>query len=517
MSGRRGPNLLDQSTYPEPERFLNTRDPDRAHDFYLDTMAVGPEIRTEATEGHLGNTAPTTLHTEPGDDATEPEEYGGFDTLEILLHGEWEQERFDRLARQLDQAQQQARGVGNGKETLTRIGGEEVMVWSSGVRRGVYCSWCFTWQGMDFALVNRLKSDGEHFGIHLRIGSIACMELGGPSCWNRAKYLFAALGFRVNGNKATRSDMCVDLPGVSTHEMATEYSQFKFIARGRSSQEYTECYRRTGFRRGSPRRIMVRCYDKLRELGDSKEDCFKEDILTEKRWGGVRPKEATRVEFQLRREALKDFSVDSVENLFEKAGEICTWLTHKRFRMTDQVPDRNHTDRAETSEVWQKVQRYFAETFGEWNPDQVERKPRRVMTVDPAPLRKQTLGCLTSLAACMGRLVQTPAELATFTMEMVHAGGFGLVQEVANKRADIETWLSGLQAARPIPRALDQTGDNPFANGFGDLAHTFASSEDDALGDQFSRMDIAQDECFSTTSRQGKSCCRRYWHIAHTR
>ncbi len=302
---------------------------------------------------------------------------------------------------------------------------------------------------MDFALVNRQESSEKHFGIYLRIGSIACMEAGGPSCWKQAQWFLAKLGFRIEGNKSTRSDLCVDLPDVNTHEMATEYSQFKFIARGRSSQLYTECYRHTGFRRGSAHRIMVRCYDKLRELGYSKEDCFKEDILIEKRWGGIRPKDATRVEFQLRREALKDFGVDSVEDLFEKAGEISAWLTHKWFRMTEQVPDRNHTDRAETSNLWQKVQRYFAETFGHWDPEKVERQPRRVMTVDPEPLKRQITGCLTSLAACMGRLVRTSTELASFAMELVYDSGLELVQEVTDKRVGMETWLNGIRAERP--------------------------------------------------------------------
>ena len=105
--------------------------------------------------------------------------------MEVLVHGEWRPDRFERLTKALDVAKQEAAGAAYGTEgTLARIAGEEIMVWPSGVRRGLYCSWCFTWQGMDFAVTNRCKSDGRSFGIHVTIGSLACMELGGEACWS---------------------------------------------------------------------------------------------------------------------------------------------------------------------------------------------------------------------------------------------------------------------------------------------------------------------------------------------
>ncbi len=143
MSAKRRPDLLDESTYPEPGT-INDATGDRVFDFYLDISAVGPKETGESAGGHLSNTAPTTLQIESTEILEKPQEHGGYDTLEILIHGQWEQERFDRLVEMLEQAQQKARGMGDGTETLTEIGGEEVKVWSSGVRRGVYCSWCFT-------------------------------------------------------------------------------------------------------------------------------------------------------------------------------------------------------------------------------------------------------------------------------------------------------------------------------------------------------------------------------------
>ena len=450
MDAKRQVSLLDPTTYPEVDTLLDHGGLDRASDFYLDINLVGPQDSGGSAGGHLCNTAPTTLQKEPDEPLTKPQEVGGYDTLEILVYGQWEQERFAHLTEELDRVKQEAAEAEHGSEGgLLEIAGDEVMVCPSGVKRGLYCSWRFTWQGMDFALVNRCESDEQCYGIHLTIGSIACMEAGGEACWNDAKDFLAKLGFHVMGNKISRTDVCVDLMDVNTHDMVMDYLQFKFITRGRKFAIHGENHRLETFYRGSGKRIMLRVYDKLRELRESTQDLVKHKILLEKRWGGEIPKHATRVEFQLRREALKDFGVDSVEDLFEKAGEISVWLTHKWFRMTEEVPDRNHTDRAETSRLWVKVQDYFAKTFGDFDPNEVQRHTRRVFTVDPEPLKRQITGCLTSVAACMGRLVRTPTELATFAMEVVFEGGLELVQEVLDKRAGMETWLHGIRAERP--------------------------------------------------------------------
>lgn len=447
MRARKRPNLLDDSTYPSLETLLDAGNDDRLRDFHLDLSLVGPE---EAAGGHLCNTAPTTLQSQPGESLPATQDAGGYDTLEILIHGEWLPDRFECLTRVMDRAKQEATNATYGSEgRLLEIAGEEILVWASGVKRGLYCSWCFTWQGMDFAVTNRRKSEENSFGIHLTIGSLACMELGGEACWSEAKRLLVKLGFELAGNKISRADMCVDLPGVSTHDMATTYSEFKYIARARKSEEYKEGYRRTGFRRGSGTRILIRVYDKLRELGDSKTDLFKEEVLIQKRWGGSRPKDATRVEFQLRREALKDFAIDSVEELFRKADQVSTWLTHAWFRMTTAVPERNHTDRVETSDLWKKVQNRFAVAFGASDPEEVARPKRRVLTVDPRPLKRQITGCLTSVAAIAGRLVGSVSELADYARAVVFEGGTPLVHEIREKRARIETCLAGLQTSRP--------------------------------------------------------------------
>lgn len=458
MRKKRIVNLLDKSTYPTVETLCYANNEDRLFDFYLNLDGVGDgasgnaagDVAESETRGHLCNTAPTTLQNHSHENPENIQEVGGYDTLEILIYGQWQSEQFSHLTKSLNQVKKRLTGSSCQIEgEILEIAGEEVKVWPSGVRRGLYCSWCFTWQAMNFAIVNSEKSDKSRYGIHLKIGSIACLELGGEACWEHAKQFLTKLGFKIEGNCVSRADMCVDLPGVSTHEMASDYSSFKFISRSRKSAEYSEGYQRTGFSRGSGKRIMIRVYDKLKELGLSIESLTKLKILIEKRWGGKIPKYATRVEFQLRRDAIKDFEVDSIEDLFNKAAEICSWLTHKWFRMTEEVPDRNHTDRAVTNSTWAKVQQYFAQAFGQTDPEKVKRQPRRIILTELDPLKRQITGCLTSVAACGGHLFSTIEELANFAKDIVTVGGTKLIQEITEKRSLQETALPGLRANRP--------------------------------------------------------------------
>jgi len=449
MDAKTKPNLLDESTYPSIQGLIDNGDDARLRDFHLDLTYVGPQDSDGSTERPHSNTAPTTLQKEPGS-CTKPQplEVGGYDTLEILVYGRWEQCRFELLTRQLDRAKhtaQQAEFKDRG--CLLTLAGEAVMVQSHGAKHGLRCPWMFIWQGMRFAIVNRLESSKTHYSVLVIIGSLACMEKGGPACWHEAQRLLNAIGFQVESNKITRADLCVDLADVDTNEMATAYNEYRFIARARDGDNHTSGYSRTGFRRGNGQRILIRVYDKLHELGDSQEDCFKKDVLKERRWGGLYPQHATRVEFQLRRDALVDFSVDSVENLFCMAGDITAWLTHKWFRLTDEVPDRNHTDRATISVVWQKVQSYFATAFGPGSSDGVKCHPRRRMTIDAQPLVRQAIGCTTSALACCGILPRTKEEFFAAVLNLFRPEVACWLSEVWEKRAALETHLPGAVSA----------------------------------------------------------------------
>ena len=130
-------------------------------------------------------------------------------------------------------------------------------------------------------------------------------------------------------------------------------------------------------------------------MGFQEGHLFKQGLLEERRWGSPQTV-ATRVEFQLRREAIKSFGIDSIGDYFGKRAGLVAYLTSFWLRLVDSVPDRenNNTTRAGTHPLWSRV----GDAFEAW-AGATKKPARRVgrrLYRDPIRLLKQALGCLMS-------------------------------------------------------------------------------------------------------------------------
>ena len=445
--GRRA-DLTKLASYPDLGAMIERGVNDRTRDFYLETSIQGENV----LGGQINNMPPTTGHQaeiSPGQTALEK---GGYDTLVILAHGKWDD--IETLGKRLDLAQLEAQ-TKDGDSTI-EISDQTVGVTPSGARRGLYCRWILKWRGIQFGIVNRSQSSKRSYGVHVHVGSLACMEYGGWDAWLMACQFLADLGFTVEGETLSRADLCVDRVGFSADWAAKKCLRGHCIQRGRKGAFHQEGVSFTGFTRGSGSRILLRVYDKVEELGLSNEDAAKQKILRERRWG-CDPGVAGRVEFQLRREAIKDFAVDTFQEFHARRGEIAGWLCRDWFRITSEQVDRNNTQRAATDDQWQAIQADFAEAFGEATP---AHRVKRLgpIRVDVEALKRQTVGCLTSWLAMAGDLPRTADDLLWSTCRLLVDLGRDLAAEVRDKRAGIETWLPD-QVNVPRPEAVDDSGE----------------------------------------------------------
>ena len=110
--------------------------------------------------------------------------------------------------------------------------------------------------------------------------------------------------------------------------------------------------RNTGYTFGAGD-LVARIYDKTIEIKISQKEWFK-DIWITNGWDGKTP--ITRVEFQARRELLKDYSVDSFSSLLCGLGDIwryftLDWLTIREVNKAD-----SERCRWPVKEWWQVVQ-----------------------------------------------------------------------------------------------------------------------------------------------------------------
>jgi hypothetical protein len=364
----------------------------------------------------------------------------GLDWLEWCSFGWWDAAAFYRLRKALDAAREEAQRLD--QDVPIDIGGDPVRVKSTGVRRGLYCRWCLEWQGVEVAIVDCAEESSHAFSVHLIARSLLCMDVG-VGVYSRAAAFLERLGYHQSRTVVSRVDLAVDLVGVKVGEFVDAFRSGAVVRRARKSALYFDGGRCTGLVIGKAE-VMLRVYDKFLEAMVSA-DVVKREVLIERRWGGQVPSCATRVEFQLKREALRVMGFDEVPKLLGNLKSVSEWLTGEWCRFTDGVSDRSHTDRCEPSALWRRVTDALVVAFRSGVELPIEW--RRKLQGDPLKLLKQAAGCLSSALALrapafnefgnvVARLPATVEECAEAVAGMLR----GFVSEV----------LSGAQRKRAL-------------------------------------------------------------------
>ena len=154
--------------------------------------------------------------------------------------------------------------------------------------------------------------------------------------------------------------------------------------------------------------VLLRCYDKREEL---KRNPIKWGVFADK-YDGI-PETLTRVEFQLRRKALKEIQVlDDDETTPGRIEDVdsylkvrdCLWryLTCEWFRFTEEPVDKknNHHSRAKTWWIWEAVQNAVASVC------EAVKHVRRAVQVNSEHNKKMAIG-----VAMIAAMMERPGEI----------------------------------------------------------------------------------------------------------
>ena len=334
-----------------------------------------------------------------------PKFQGSEDTIELAAYIKWDNEWAD-VCRLLDECKAAAAEEGEGEAGFFDLGGWECEVMPNGSKSGKsgpYRAYVIHAVGLRFEFGRASEPKGDCPNGKIIAGSLACMQLGAAGVLALAKEFIEAMGGVLVANKVSRIDGAIDLPGVNVSEFIDPWQQGRTLCRAtRHKLEGEHGRHQTLYLGQDP---MVRFYDKLAELRN-KPDAAKQAFLIANRWGGTIPEHATRVEFQLRRDALKSMTfvgalgeemrIDSLEDYLQCREGVwrymCRW-----FRLTQEVVDENHRDRATTLPLWLDVE----ESFAAWasSPAKAITRAKRTPSADLAGLRAQSLGCMIAEAA----------------------------------------------------------------------------------------------------------------------
>lgn len=191
--------------------------------------------------------------------------------------------------------------------------------------------------------------------------------------------------------QASRVDLCADfhLPGGLTFDFIRQHK----VSRSRAfTQHGTGDDLETYYVGGRKAPILLRIYDKGKEVLKKGQKLW----LAEE-WGRDDFKDIWRVEFQIRRPALKQFQIDTLDDLMRKAGGMWSYLTGEwcSFRR----PDNEKQDRRSLLPWWEEVQR-VAKLLGPSMTIQRTLDSNLLASVDWYV--SHLAGCLPSLAARLG-------------------------------------------------------------------------------------------------------------------
>ena len=172
------------------------------------------------------------------------------------------------------------------------------------------------------------------------------------------------LGAVYMSHKLSRVDACMDV--YMPEGLTLPFLQTYRVPPNRQENVYATGDRLETFYHGakdSP--IQLRIYDKSHEIQTSEKTWFHE------LWSHPTGENVWRIEFQLRREPLRQCNIDSLEDLQTKLAGLWSYLTDSWFSL--RLPDDGNTTRRTVHPLWEIVAE-GASRFGDVQP--VARKPR---------------------------------------------------------------------------------------------------------------------------------------------
>lgn len=270
----------------------------------------------------------------------------GIDSLYLTLNVHWASDEFFNYLAELKEQAKQSDSPVSGKLTAQNQKDE----WHFQIRKhgsGGY-EWILVGKELTFDIGNWLVPIGRP-SVKVKISSEALWRIGVKECLSAIRVLIEGHGASQIVIKPSRVDLCVDLL-MPDAEWEAELVKLK-VTRAQHAAVYYEGKVTTGLVVGKGK-ISARNYDKAFEIEKKSKKYWMYDI-----WGIEKVPEhmrAIRVEFQLRRELLKELGVKGIQDLFDLHESVWAYCTQKWLKFRSR-PGLHHTQR-KTLGFWMIVQ-----------------------------------------------------------------------------------------------------------------------------------------------------------------
>jgi hypothetical protein len=272
----------------------------------------------------------------------------GVDSLDVGLFVEWGA-LWDVLAKQLDVGKERA-----SRSKAVPSSDYEFLILPSG--KPPNYRWHLQWPGFHLYLANQKAAQrgtpNAYASINAKTLWLESAELAIQSIVREIELL----GGDVKAIKPSRCDLTADflLPGGLSLPFLLEH---RVPEHTKHSHNMTAERLETFYQGAKKSPVQLRIYDKGLEIRKGGIKFWFRDV-----WGIETLEDVWRVEFQVRRTALKEFKCNTMEDLRKQLAGLWSYLTGHWFSL--RLPDDPNATRRTTHPFWQAVQD-CAERFGE--------------------------------------------------------------------------------------------------------------------------------------------------------
>jgi hypothetical protein len=307
----------------------------------------------------------------------------GVDTLVLAIDLEWRSDVFFELLSELKIEAKAGEGSATGK-LETGEGGQ----WLFNVRpNGAEgYEWLLSSKALNMSIGNWSEPKQRPSAmVTIASETLWAHGVAGSVAW--VKLLLSAAEADVIRIKVSRLDVCADM--LMPSEVWREELRHHFITKATKVDPHFDRKRLTGFNIGR-NKIAARLYDKPLEIEQQSKKYWMYEI-----WGLKSVPEGhciIRMEYQIRREGLKEFGINLIGELDANLPGLWSVLTQKWLRLVDDT-SKHHTHQ-KLLPFWEVVQTAVP---GAQEACQLVRE--EAIRADDDQLRSQIRGLVTSLAA----------------------------------------------------------------------------------------------------------------------
>lgn len=308
----------------------------------------------------------------------------GVDSLVISMNIDWKDESFFTV---LDELKEKAKQYSlDYPGNIKHFNPEEVYPFTIKPHGTKGFSWILSGADFTYKITKSVAPNSRPNGM-IEFRSEALWRLGAADVLRIAFGIIKANGGHIIEAKLSRVDLCLDfiMPENRWSQDLTEYA----VTRATDIGTYKKNNKLTGIRIGKGV-ISARLYDKPLEIQQQSKKVWMFDI-----WGiqEVPPeKKIIRIEFQMRREALKELGLKTAEDLFQKIDHAWAYCTKQWLKFQDR-PGLHHTQRT-TFKWYEEIQDGFQGIQGA-----TPLVREKAFSMDKKRLMQQANGLITSIHA----------------------------------------------------------------------------------------------------------------------